>query len=142
MHDNNKVYADLPSEVDKIIAIIKRLREPGGCPWDIEQTHESLVKHLIEESQEVKHEIEAGNHGDELMEELGDLLLQVFLHARIAEEENRFNFNDVAERLRKKLVFRHPHVFGDNPREITQKELDEQWKRLKAIEKQQKKHSS
>ena len=137
--DPNDIYLNLPNEVDKIIAIVKRLREPGGCPWDQKQTHQSLLKYLDEESQEVKQEIENKRYGDTLKEELGDLLLQVFLHARLAEEQGEFNFNDVVEFLRNKLVTRHPHVFGDNPRELTDEELDKQWNEIKKGEREARK---
>jgi len=96
-------------ELRKIVA---RLRAPGGCPWDREQTHASLKSGLIEEAYEV---IEAIDHNDDehLCEELGDFLLQVVLHCQIASEENRFDLDKVADLVAEKLVRRHPHVFGD-----------------------------
>ena len=89
-----------------------RLRSPGGCPWDAEQTHESLVPYAIEEAYEVA---DAVDHGDptHLADELGDLLLQVLFHARIASEVGDFDIDDVAAALVAKLKRRHPHVFGD-----------------------------
>jgi MazG family protein len=90
-----------------------RLRGPQGCPWDAEQTHESLRVHLIEEAYEVLDAVDAGAVGPELEEELGDILLQVAFHCVIAQEERRFDFASVADRLSAKLVARHPHVFGD-----------------------------
>ncbi len=93
--------------------LVARLRDPAeGCPWDLEQTHQSLTPYVLEEAHEVA---DAIRHGDDqhLKEELGDLLLQVVLHARIAEEDNRFDLNAVAAGLSDKLVRRHPHVFAD-----------------------------
>jgi tetrapyrrole methylase family protein/MazG family protein len=92
--------------------IIARLRAPDGCPWDREQTHTSLTVHLIEEAYEVVHAIE-NEIADDIVEELGDVMLQVLLHAQIAEEAGTFIFEDVVEQLANKLVRRHPHVFGD-----------------------------
>ena len=93
--------------------LVARLRDPAeGCPWDLEQTHQSLIPYVLEEAHEVA---DAIRHGDDqhLKEELGDLLLQVVLHARIAEEDNRFDLNAVAAGISDKLVRRHPHVFAD-----------------------------
>ena len=91
-----------------------RLRSPGGCPWDADQTHESLAPHVIEEAYELAEAIEGGTRED-LREELGDVLLQVVFHARVAEEHptDPFGIDDVAATLTEKLVARHPHVFGD-----------------------------
>ena len=92
--------------------IVHRLRAPGGCPWDRKQTHQSLAKYVLEEAYEVVDAIE--HHGPaELSEELGDLLLQVYLQSELAEEAGTFQLNDVVERLTTKLIRRHPHVFGD-----------------------------
>jgi XTP/dITP diphosphohydrolase len=99
--------------LSELIAVVERLRDPeGGCPWDLEQTHTSLVPYVLEEAHEVA---DAIRHGDDrhLAEELGDLLLQVVLHARIAAEEGRFDLTDIARGISAKLVRRHPHVFGD-----------------------------
>lgn len=96
-----------------LIAIMARLRSDDGCPWDREQTHDSLKVHLVEEAHEVLEAIEDGNVGAELEEELGDLLLQVAFHARLAEQDGRFDIARVAEGIASKLVHRHPHVFGD-----------------------------
>lgn len=93
--------------------LMARLRGPDGCPWDAEQTHESLRVHLLEEAHEVLEAIDAGTTGPELEEELGDLLLQVFFHAELASEDGRFDVATVADRLAAKLLHRHPHVFGD-----------------------------
>jgi tetrapyrrole methylase family protein/MazG family protein len=92
--------------------IVARLRAPGGCPWDREQTHDSLTRHMLEEAHEAIHAIESGS-SSLLAEELGDVLLQVFLHAQIAEEAAEFSLEDVIGALTAKLVRRHPHVFGE-----------------------------
>ncbi|HYP22804.1 MAG TPA: MazG family protein [Actinomycetota bacterium] len=101
------------SSLGALALVMSRLRGPDGCPWDAEQTHESLRVHLLEEAHEVLEAIDAGTTGAELEEELGDLLLQVFFHAELASEEARFDVATVADRLVAKLVHRHPHVFGD-----------------------------
>ncbi len=97
---------------EDFIEIMKILRRPGGCPWDIEQTHESIKKNLIEETYEV---IEAINKKDValLREELGDLFMQVIFHTIMEEEKGNFTFDDVVDEVSKKLIIRHPHVFGD-----------------------------
>jgi XTP/dITP diphosphohydrolase len=97
---------------EQLVAIMARLRAPGGCPWDAEQTHQSLAVHLLEEAHETLDAIDSGNMHD-LEEELGDLLLQVVFHAEIAAETGRFEIGDVVDGLVKKLVDRHPHVFGE-----------------------------
>lgn len=98
--------------MDDLIKLVAVLRAPGGCPWDIKQTHESIRKNFIEETYEV---IEAINKNDTagLREELGDILLQVALHSQMESEKGTFNFNDVANDICQKLIIRHPHVFGD-----------------------------
>jgi tetrapyrrole methylase family protein / MazG family protein len=96
--------------------IIRKLRAPDGCPWDLAQTHESLIPCLKEESAEVIEGIQIlkdTQDGDNLCEELGDVLLQVMLHSQIAEEEGLFTVDDVIEGLCRKMIRRHPHVFGD-----------------------------
>ena len=96
----------------RLESLVARLRDPDqGCPWDLEQTHQSLTPYVLEEAHEVA---DAIRHGDDehLREELGDLLLQVVLHARIAEERSRFDLNDVATGISEKLIRRHPHVFA------------------------------
>jgi len=97
----------------ELVAVVDRLRDPiRGCPWDLEQTHSSLIPYVLEEAHEVADAIRHGDD-DHLAEELGDLLLQVVLHARIASEEGRFDLERIARGLSAKLVRRHPHVFGD-----------------------------
>lgn len=109
------------------------LRAPGGCPWDAEQTHESLVRHLLEEAYEVAAAVRGGDR-DELVDELGDLLLQPFFHAEIASESGRFDIGDVANAICEKLIRRHPHVFGEATAETPEAVLT-QWDAIKAGEK-------
>ena len=104
---------DAGQQLARLRAIMHRLRAPGGCPWDAEQTHESLVPNLIEEAYETVDTIQRGDH-EHLKEELGDLLLQVVFHSELAEEAGRFTLDDVARGISEKLVRRHPHVFGES----------------------------
>src|SRR5690349_22935812 len=97
--------------VEAIFEVVARLRAPGGCPWDREQTHESLRPYLLEETYELLEAIDAGDD-DKMREELGDLLLQVAMHAEIAAQEGRFDATQVSESVAAKMVKRHPHVFG------------------------------
>ncbi len=119
----------------RLAEVMDRLRSPGGCPWDAEQTHESLLKYLLEESYEFIESIESGNRQD-MQEELGDILLQVYFHARIAQEHQShpFNVDDVAKSVVDKLISRHPHVFSDVKVESTGDVL-ENWERIKKAEK-------
>lgn len=100
--------------VAELVAVMDRLRSPGGCPWDLEQTHASLLPFVVEEAHELVEAVETGSR-DDLLEELGDVLLQVVFHARIAQEdlEAPFDLDEVARRTAAKLVSRHPHVFAD-----------------------------
>lgn len=117
-----------------LVEIIEALRAPGGCPWDIKQTHESLKECLVEESGEVIAAID--NKDDEnLCEELGDLLLQVVMHAQIAAEEKRFDIADVIQGVSEKMIRRHPHVFGD-AEASTEEESLSLWQEMKRREKQ------
>jgi len=119
-------------EFDDLVAIIARLRGPGGCPWDREQTHSSLKGNLTEEAYEVLEAIDRGDMQD-LCEELGDLLLQVVLHAQIASDDGDFEIGDVIRSISKKLIRRHPHVFGDA--EATDaKQVIAHWETLKREE--------
>lgn len=116
---------------EAFVALIERLRGPAGCPWDREQTHESLKSMTLEEAYEV---VEAIDQGDgELAGELGDLLLQVVFHAQLACERGAFGIDDVIARVTDKLVRRHPHVFGDDPA-ATAGEVLRNWEALKAAE--------
>ena len=127
---------DLPgARVLDLVATMDRLRSPGGCPWDAEQTHESLLRYLIEEAYEVVEAVETGDR-EHLREELGDLLLQVVSHARVAQEhpEHPFTLDDVAAGIVDKLVRRHPHVFADDDA-ATAEHVEERWERMKAVEK-------
>lgn len=113
--------------------IVHRLRAPGGCPWDRKQTHESLAKYTVEEAYEVVDAIR--HHGPaELAEELGDLLLQVFLQSEIATDTGHFDLNDVFERISAKLIHRHPHVFGDVVVSGAE-DVEVNWEALKTAEK-------
>ena len=118
-----------------VVATMDRLRSPGGCPWDAEQTHESLAPYLVEEAHEVLDAIAGGDRGH-LAEELGDILLQVVFHARVAEEagESAFDIDPVAGLLVDKLVRRHPHVFADGDAS-TPAEVEAAWESIKAVEK-------
>lgn len=118
---------------DELLAIMKRLRGPGGCPWDAEQTHESLKRYLLEEAYEVIEAIDT-NSSDLLKEELGDLLLQPIFHAAIAEETGKFTMQDVIKGLCDKLIRRHPHVFGDMKINSSDAQI-ENWERIKKAEK-------
>ncbi len=119
-------------EFGELVNIISKLREE--CPWDKEQTHESLSKHLIEEAYELLDSLAKLNNSDEsfqnLESELGDLLLQILLHSKIASENGYFSIVDVVDSLNKKLVKRHPHVFGD-VKLGTPKEVQKQWEKIK-----------
>lgn len=120
--------------------IMDQLRSPGGCPWDAEQTHESLIKYLIEETYETIDAIDSKDR-NHMVEELGDLLLQVFFHARIGEEnqEAPFDIDDVATAISSKLVRRHPHVFPDENGELVAAPdaafVEQNWQALKNAEK-------
>ena len=119
--------------LDELVATLERLRAPGGCAWDREQTHASLVQYLVEETYELVEAIEAADDA-ELIEELGDVLYQVLFHADIAAEEGRFTLEDVAAHMTAKMVGRHPHVFGDAVAD-TADAVMASWDRLKAVEK-------
>lgn len=119
----------------RLVEIMARLRAPGGCPWDREQTHESLKKYMVEEAYEACDAIDSGEDR-QIAEELGDVLLQVVFHAQVASEEKRFTIEDVLDAINTKLVSRHPHVFGelklDNSEQVLQ-----HWESFKVREKQE-----
>ncbi len=121
------------TSMDRLLEIMRRLRGPDGCPWDREQTIESLKSNLIEETYEVIDAMASGDRS-ELKEELGDLLLQVVFQAQICDEEGLFNFDDVAEVIADKLVRRHPHVFGDVQAD-TPDQVIRNWEKIKKTEK-------
>lgn len=128
--------ADVADPLRRLVAVMDRLRSPGGCPWDAEQTHASLVPYVLEEAYEVAEAVERGDRAN-LREELGDLLLQVVFHARIAQEDpdDPFDVDDVAADLVAKLVRRHPHVFAGA--EVDGSDgVHRQWERIKRVEKQ------
>jgi len=133
---NDAEMIDCPEDthqLSRLRAIMHRLRAPGGCPWDAEQTHESLLPNLIEEAYETVDAIHRGDW-EHLKEELGDLLLQVVFHSELAEEAGRYNFDDVARIVSDKLVRRHPHVYGDSAVSDTDGVLN-QWDAIKRQEK-------
>ncbi|ADY73961.1 MazG family protein [Desulfurobacterium thermolithotrophum DSM 11699] len=122
-----------------LVEIMKKLRSPKGCPWDQKQTHESLVPYLIEETYELVDAIKEKDY-ENMKEELGDLLLQVVFHSQIAKERGKFNISDVVDSIAKKLVFRHPHVFGDRDDIKNSEDVLREWDKLK--EKEGKKRES
>ena len=130
-HDFKERY-----DCNDLMDIVRILRAPGGCPWDREQTHESIKKNFIEETYEV---IEAINKKEPAMlrEELGDVLLQIALHCEMEREQNAFTFDDVCDEICKKLILRHPHVFGDVQADTTEQVLTN-WDAIKMQTKQQK----
>ncbi len=125
--------SDAGQAIDELIEVMDRLLGPEGCPWDREQTHESLIRYLIEESYEV---IEAINEKDmhKLREELGDLLLQVVFHTALGRKEGYFDFSDVTAGISRKMIKRHPHVFGDAKRLETGDDVMEVWEGFKRQE--------
>jgi tetrapyrrole methylase family protein/MazG family protein len=119
-----------------LVEVMHRLRAPGGCPWDGEQTHDSLKPYLIEEAYEVLEALDAGDD-EEFCSELGDLLLQVLFHAEIAQETNRFSIADVTRAITEKMIRRHPHVFSDT-KVSTSAEVLDNWSKIKAEERRHK----
>ncbi len=118
--------------MERLLEVMRRLRGPGGCPWDRAQTHESLVPYLLEEASEAADALLDGDP-EEMAEELGDVLLQVAFHSVIGEEEGRFTYEDVERNIVEKLIRRHPHVFGE-ARAKTPEEVKARWEELKAEE--------
>ena len=123
------------SQLQRLVEVMDQLRSPGGCPWDAEQTHESLLKYLLEESYEFVDAVQSGNRVD-MREELGDVLLQVYFHARIAQDDlnDPFTIEDVAQSIADKLIRRHPHVFSDAAAQSTA-EVVHNWEAIKRLEK-------
>jgi tetrapyrrole methylase family protein/MazG family protein len=124
-------------EFEGLIKVVEFLRGPDGCPWDKEQTHETLTRFAIEEAHELADAIDSGDV-NEIRDELGDVLLQVILHSEIARQEGRFNIYDVVQTISEKMVRRHPHVFGDVVAETSAAVL-KNWAEIKAAEKGRKK---
>lgn len=130
----NEIESLEEKSISKLLKIIEQLRDPiNGCPWDLKQTHTSLIPYVLEEAHEVADAIRELNSED-IVEELGDLLLQIVLHAQIGKEEKLFCFNDVIQVITNKLIRRHPHVFN-NKKSMTTKELNESWEKIKSSEK-------
>src|SRR6476619_2477237 len=124
-------------DIARLIEIMAALRTPGtGCPWDLEQSFDTIAPYTIEEAYEVADAITRGDLGD-LRDELGDLLLQVVFHARMAQEQGAFDFGDVVHAITEKLLRRHPHVFGD-ARGLTPQAVEHLWERIKSDERAQK----
>lgn len=120
--------------IDELRQTMARLRAPDGCPWDREQTHQTLARCLIDECSELLDTIDR-NDIPHMREELGDVLIQVVFHAQLASERGDFNFDDVAREINDKLVRRHPHVFGDHSKLGTAGEVITKWEQIKATEK-------
>ena len=125
-------------EMERLLEVVEKLRAPDGCPWDREQTHSSLKAACVEEAAEVVcgiNILEKTGSADNLKEELGDLLLQVVMHAQIAKEEGLFDLEDVAKTISDKMIRRHPHVFGEEVKDITTGEVLADWEEIKKQEK-------
>src|SRR5712671_4564120 len=121
-------------DISRLLEIMAALRTPvTGCPWDLEQNFATIAPYTIEEAYEVVEAITRGDL-DDLREELGDLLLQVVFHARMAEEQHAFAFGDVVEAITRKMIRRHPHVFADRDRQLSPSEVKGAWDRIKADE--------
>lgn len=134
----NDLIHDPDGGMARLLEIMRALRDPAtGCPWDIEQTFETIAPYTIEEAYEVADAIERGAM-DELRGELGDLLLQVVYHAAIGEEKGAFDFNAIAQGISDKMVARHPHVFGDAARDKTVEDQSRDWETAKAAERAKK----
>src|SRR5436190_19201484 len=125
---------------EKLVGVQARLRAPNGCPWDREQTHQSLRTYLIEEAYEVLEALESGNDG-KFVEEMGDLLLQIVFHSQIAREEGRFTAADVIREIHDKMIRRHPHVFGET-RAKDSAEVLRNWEQIKAEERRSNKEQA
>ena len=122
-------------QFEQLVKIIAKLRDPqDGCPWDLEQTHQSLLKYLVEESYEYLHAAEE-NIPTKMEEELGDVLLQILLHSQIAAEKNNFTFESICQRLTEKLIRRHPHVFSKQFDKINSSQVVTNWQEIKKSEK-------
>jgi tetrapyrrole methylase family protein/MazG family protein len=134
------VYSEITDPFRRLVRIMERLQEPGGCPWDIEQTHESLKPYLIEETYEAIDAIDSGNW-NHVEEELGDVLLQVIFHSVLAQRTGKFSIDDVTRTAAAKMVHRHPHVFGDAEAR-TADDVLKNWEKLKQKEREAKSAST
>lgn len=130
------IYEEIADPFRRLVRIMERLQEPGGCPWDLEQTHQSLKPYLIEEAYETLDAIDSGDD-TALLEELGDVLLQVIFHSILARRTGRFTIDDVANATSMKMVRRHPHVFGEAEAGSAEEVL-QNWEKLKTRERQEK----
>jgi XTP/dITP diphosphohydrolase/tetrapyrrole methylase family protein/MazG family protein len=130
---NFAVTQDLMTAIEELRQTVARLRAPDGCPWDIEQTHQTLARCLIDECSELLDTIDR-NDIPHMREELGDVLIQVVFHAQIADERGDFNLDDVIREINEKLIRRHPHVFGTGKLDTSEQVLV-QWEQIKALEK-------
>ena len=131
---DKNIISDPTGGMPRLLEIMRALRDPKtGCPWDIEQSFESIAPCTVEEAYEVADAI-ARKDWDDLRDELGDLLLQAVYHAQIAEEEKLFNFDDIANGISDKMLRRHPHVFADESRDKSSVEQTQDWEKLKAAE--------
>ena len=132
MTETNQINSE--KKINRLLEIVTALRNPiNGCPWDLKQTHFSLIPYVLEEAYEVAHAIRS-NNPNELKEELGDLLLQIVLHAEIAKEKNIFDITDIIETVTEKLIRRHPHVFQQKAT-VSIKEVEDSWEKIKNKEK-------
>ncbi len=132
MTNTNPINSE--EKINTLLEVVSALRDPiNGCPWDLKQTHLSLIPYVLEEAHEVAHAIRA-NNPNELKEELGDLLLQIILHAQIAKEKKLFDMTDIIDIITKKLIRRHPHVF-QNKAKVSIKEVEDSWEKIKNKEK-------
>lgn len=133
-HVNSAQHAELVAAVEHLVQVVARLRSPdGGCPWDLEQTQESLIPYVIEEAYETVDAIRSGQQ-TAICEELGDLLLQVVLQSQVASDAGHFTLKDVAEGISSKLIRRHPHVFGELQVDDVE-QIRQNWEQIKAQEK-------
>ncbi len=128
MTNTNQINSE--TKINKLLKVVSDLRDPiNGCPWDLKQTHHSLIQYVLEEAYEVAHAIREDNP-DELQEELGDLLLQIILHAQIAKEKSLFDMTDIIDIITEKLIRRHPHVFQKKEK-VSMKEVEDSWEKIK-----------
>ena len=135
---NGKKYVEKDKhDINELVEIVDILRSPDGCEWDRAQNFSTMKKCLSDETEEVLTAIDNQDYKN-LQEELGDVLLQVVMNCQIAKEQGLFDFNDVVQTLTEKLIRRHPHVFGDEPRPNTPEESLALWKKVKQIEKERK----